>query len=438
MGYLVSKYKHLFPQGTFNAPKVLDTWEQSHLLFARNQVREKRSRQILTAGFVLSRGHTKFSDGGFSNYYCFEIDPQKIGIHILCSNDGEFPVNVFRKNPNLRFLTTLGYFYFTTNPAVDEISPPEIKVNNLFIHHGQIFQLPVTNRSACVIFKNGKVEIPFIKAEGTLKIGQKEFKWRGVKTLKNKTLSQNELLVYNGSVGVIEPYDDPIIGPGRLAKKVLTPKGGRVDLIVSIKGEKLQVSEIREGLTEVTRGLSIISGSKNLLGEIKKGDLLKDIVIDKFKVDEISEAVSVGPRIFKDKVKREKQLEAEGLEDDKALCNRPHREGLKLARAFLVKLKNGHLVSILIDGIPQAGNIYPGVAPQEAADFIFREYPATEVAVATDPGGTMKVVYRDQDGKIQVFGNLHYLDYRYNRDGTIDFWPNGYLGRKAVTFLGVS
>lgn len=386
----------------------------------------------------MSRGHIKFSDGGFSNYLCFEIDPQKSGIYVLCSNDGEFPVNVFKKNPNLRFLTTLGYFYFTTNPSVDEISPPKIKVNNLFIHHGQIFQLPVTNRSACVIFKNGKVEIPFIKAEGTLRIGQKEFKWRGIKTLKNKTLPQNELVVYNGSAGVIEPYDDPIIGPGRLAKKVLTPQDGRVDLIVSVKSGNWQVFEVRHGSTEVTRGLSIISGPKNLLGEIKKGELLKDITIDKFKADEISEAVSVGPRIFKEKIKREKQLKAEGLKDDKALCNRPHREGLKLARAFLVKFKNGHLVSILIDGIPQAGKIYPGVTPQEAADFIFKEYPDTEKAVATDPGGTMKAVYRDQDGETQVFGNLHYLDYRYHKDGTIDFWPNGRLGRKAVTFLGVS
>lgn len=437
MGYLVSRYIKLFPYGTFDAPRMIKTWDESHRLFALNQIREKESQKILVPGLIIKTGHINFKSGGFSNFLSYEIDPKKRKLQVIFFNNGEFPARVFRKIPDLRFLTTLGYFYFTTNPKVDEVPPPIIKVNNLFIYQGQLFQLPVADRSALVVFKNGKVGIPFLKAQGSLRVGQKRFKWRGARTFPSGTFPKDELFVYSGSAGVIEPYNDPIMGPGRLAKKALTPKEDTIDLVVSVKGKKIQVSEIRNGATEVSRGLMILSGKKNLLKDIKKGEIINEVIIDGLKTDDIQDAVSVGPRIFQDKKARLKQLISEGLDDDKALCNRPHREALKLARAFLVKLKNGHLVSVLIDGIPQAGNIYPGVTPQEAADFIFKAYPQAVEVVATDPGGTMKSVSRDLDGKIKVFGNLHYLDYRYKKDGTIDFWPNGYFGRKAVTFLGI-
>ncbi|MDP3998060.1 MAG: hypothetical protein Q8P89_00380 [bacterium] len=437
MGYLVSQYRQLFPQGLFDVPEKIATWGESHRLFARNQLPEKEDHQVLAPGLVLSKGHINFPQGGFSNYQCWEIDPQKRKIEVVCFNEGEFPANVFKKNQGLRFLATLGYFYFTTNPKADEISPPKVKVNNFFIHRGQLLQLPVVNRSAFLVLKNGKVETPFIRAQGTLVIGQRQFNWRGAIT-QNSDVHDDELVVYNGSAGMIEPYDDPVMGPGRLAKRILTPKCDCLDLTISLKNKRLQIDEVRNDGTEVTHGLAILHGSKSIVGGIKKGEVLSKIIIDGLKVEEISDAVSVGPQIFKDAPKRRKQLQAEGLEDDRALCNRPHREGLKLARAFLAKLKNGNLVSILIDGIPQAGNIYPGVTPQEAADLIFKEYPEAQEVVATDPGGTMKAVYRDKAGNTQVFGNLHYLDYRYKKDGSIDFWPNGYLGRKAVTFLGVS
>lgn len=437
MGYVVSRYKKLFPLGTFDAPKVLKTWDDSHRLFALNQVRERRAQETLAPGIVMKKGNIDLKGGGFSNYRCYEIDTRKGNLQVVFHNQGEFPVKAFQKKPGLKLLTTLGYFYFTTNPKADEIHSPQIKVNNFFVHQGQLLQLPTVDRSAFIIFKNGKVEIPFIHACGTLKIGQKKFKWRGAKTLESDFPPREELVVYNGSASVIEPYDDPIIGPGRLAKRTLTPKDSQ-DLIIFLKNKKLVVSQIKDGLTEVTKGLMILSGHKTLLSKVKKGDVLSDVVVDGLKVQEIFDAVSVGPRISQDKEKRIDQLLQENLDDDKALCNRPHREGMKLARAFLAKLKNGKIVSVLIDGIPQAGNIYPGVTPQEGADFIFKEYPQAQEVVATDPGGTMKSVYRDGSGKTQVFGNLHYLDYRYQKNGKIDFWPNGYYGRKAVTFLGVS
>src|SRR3972149_4811871 len=143
MGYLVSKYQHLFPDGTFDAPEVIKTWSESHRLFAQNQKREEKTHQLLSPGLILEEGHIDFPKGGFSNYRSFEIDPQKIKIQVIFFNQGEAPLKAFQKTLGLQLLNTLGYFYFTTNPKADEVSPPQIKVNNLFVLREQLLQLPV-------------------------------------------------------------------------------------------------------------------------------------------------------------------------------------------------------------------------------------------------------------------------------------------------------
>lgn len=436
MSYLISRYKHLFPLGTFDAPKRITNWNQSHRLFALNQTRDKKSQQPLAPGLILKKGHIEFKNG-FINYRCLEIDPSKRKVRVIFKNKSEYPVKVFAETPKIKSLSTLGYFYLTTNPQKDEIPAPKIKVNNLFIHQEKLYQLPVVNRTAVAVYKDGRVALSFVEAKGSLKIGRQSFKWMGAKTMKSDCLSSDEVVVYTASAGRVIPYVDPVMGPGRLAKKVLTPKQGIIDFIINNGGEKLKVVAIKKtGGTEVTRGQMILSGEEKLLGKIKVGDYLSAVKIDNFKQKEIFDAVSIGPQLFQDRKKRIEQALAEGLENDESLCNRPHREGIKLARTALVILKDGRIVVVIVDGIPQAGDLYPGVTPQELANFIFEKYPRTTKVVATDPGGSAKMVYREKKETV-VFGNLYYLKYKYLKDGSLKFAPNGRNGRKAVTFLGV-
>lgn len=436
MSYLVSRYKHLFPLGTFGAPSRITTFDQSHRLFALNQTRENFGQKKLAEGLVLKKGHIDFKKG-FTNYRCLEIDPKKRKVRVLFENKSQYPVKVFKKTKKILGLATLGYFYFTTNPKEDEIPTPKIKVNNLFIHQGRLYQLSVVNRTAVAIYQSGRVELPFVEAKGTLKISDKKFSWRGAKNLEKYCLSPGEIVVYTASAGRVIPYVDPIMGPGRLAKKVLTPKQGVIDLIIDNRGGKLRVAVIKKGGgTEVTKGLMVLSGEEKLLKGVKIGAVLSEIQINNLNQNEILDAVNVGPRLFKDKKKRIQQSIAEGHENDESLCNRPHREGIKLARSALATLKDGRIVTIIVDGIPQAGDIYPGVTPQELADFAFESYPSATKVVATDPGGSAKMVYRE-DTKTVVFGNTYYLKYKYLKDGSLKFAPNGRNGRKVVTLLGV-
>ena len=116
--------------------------------------------------------------------------------------------------------------------------------------------------------------------------------------------------------------------------------------------------------------------------------------------------------------------------------NNPHEESKKLARGGIVKLPDRIIASVLIDGIPQAGAVYPGVTLKEFGNFIKDKYPNYESAIATDPSSSVKAVF-EEDGKPNVFGNLHYLAHEKDKNGNIKFWPNGRLGRKFNSALVV-
>lgn len=435
MSYQPSKYRHFFPLGLFDAPEKLTTWEQSHRLFALNQVRQKGNSLKVTEGLILKKGHIEFGKG-FSNYQCWEIDPFKRKVAFLYAPKGVYPINIFKKTPKCLVCTTLGYFYLTTNEEEDEVSPPVVRVNNFFVFNGRLYQLPVVDRSTIIITKPGGIILKFLKAKGTLKIGNVEYRWRGGKAIKDK-MPVDEVVVYTASSGKIEPYIDPIIGPGRLAKKVSTPPK-RVDFVIrNIRGRMKIVKISPNGKTLVGEGHMVLSFPKKLGKKIPKGELLSKITVDGLNVENIQHAVSIGPKTFKNDKKRIQQLEIEGHDNDEFLCNRIHEEGKKAARGCLVELKDGRLVVVLIDGIPQAGEIYPGVTPRELVNFVSEKYPDKKHVFAIDPGATMKSVHRGRNNQTIVFGNTHYLKYKYFPDGRIKFAPNGIRGRKAYTFLGV-
>lgn len=442
MSYSPSDYLHLFPKGLFDAPDVITKWGESHRLFALNQEPFSENEKKLAGGLVLKRGHIKFNPAGFSNYQIFEIEPKKRNLRILFTNHGEYPINAFSKISNLYFLATLGYFYLTTDKKRDEMPAPKIKTNNFFVHGGQFYHLPVVDRSALLIFKNGQVSIPFLRARGTFKIGQNEFSWIGRRDLNDtqlENLPENQAVVYTSSVAKIVQLEDPIIGPFRKAQKTLTDELlGRFNAIIERKQQKHFVAKISQKPLPVTKGAMILNLPGKFKSQISVGDALNNVTIDNLKVSDIYDAVSVGPKLEKDKKARIAQARLEGHDYDPSLSNTPHDENCKMARSCLVLRKDNTLASVLVDGIPQARDIYPGVTPQELSGFVFDFYPDVREVVATDPGGTMKSVHRTKYGEDpEVFGNSHYLDYKYFPDGAIKFWPNGRNGRKAVTFLGV-
>lgn len=428
MSYNPHKYKSLFKKGLFGyANEELKNWAESQRLFALNQEPLPFETTKLAEGLVLKRGHLKIGNG-FSNYVIFEVETKLRKIETHYSPKSSYPIDVFRRNRRALALLNLGYYYLTTHEEKDKIAPPRIRVGNLAVYKSQIVNLPIVDRSAFICFKGNKVKLSLVKARGVVAINGKEYNWVG-----SGTKHKGEVIVYNSSNINITNVNDPIIGPFRTPNKTYVVPG---------LGKKLITFSNNRGRFKAIRGHhgNVVVNEHDLVLEIprslkvKKGSVAKFLSIGNYLFEDIAYAVSIGPRLRSKEKQRIRQVRLESLDKDPFLSNSPHRENLYLARGCLVDLGGGKLATVSVDGIPQAGEIYPGVTPSQLADFIWKTYPEHKIAVCTDPSNTVKVIYK-KGRKTHVFGNTHYLAYKRLRGGLLKFWPNGVKGRKIHTML---
>ena len=432
MGYNPKEYKDLFPLGLFEfKDKPIDTWFDSHRLFALNAVPQEEYEKVLSPGLKVEKGHIKQGEG-FSNFMIFEIDPGKRALDIKFFKDKMYyPIEAFEKLKDPKLVTNAGYFYLTDDEEKDPVAPPKVRTGNLVIEDGELINIPILDRSAIIILKDGSVNIKFLEARGELLLNGNRHKWVGSKS-KNEGES---ITIYNSSNIDIPIVDDPVMGPSRMAKETyVEANSGYLLAVCKRSDDKYIIEDISEAKVLINDKDMIMEISKN--PGVKAGDMVEFLSVGGLDLNDVKTAVSTGPMLFPSYEETAQQVKKEFSVPDMANPNNPHEETKKLARGCLVKLKDGRLCSVLIDGIPQAGDIYPGVTLKELVEFIRVRYPDYESAVATDPSSSVKVVF-DEEGKIEVFGNLHYLAHKKDESGKLEFWPNGKLGRKFNSALVV-
>ncbi len=432
MSYDPKKYRDLFPLGLFEfQDKPISTWFDSHRLFALNAIPQKEDEKILSPGLKVKKGHIK-QGSGFSNFMIFEIDPKERVLSIEFFEDGMYyPLEAFEKLQDPKLVTNAGYFYLTDDEEMDPIAPPKVRTGNLVVESGKLINLPVLDRSAIVILNDGSVNIKFLEAKGELLLNGNKYEWVGSKSKGN----DESIVIYDSSNIEIPIVKDPVMGPSRIAKETYIDNVPGFILAICKRFEgKYIVEEISKTKVLINDKDLVIRISEKI--EVKSGDILEFLSVDSLKLEDVKTAVSTGPMLFPSYEKTRRQVEKEFSVPDMANPNNPHEEIKKLARGCLVKLKDGRLCSVLIDGIPQAGDIYPGVTLKELIEFVNIYYPDYESAIATDPSSSVKVVFKE-DGKTEVFGNLHYLAHKKDKSGKLDFWPNGKLGRKFNSALVV-
>lgn len=425
-------YKELFPEGLFEFEKApIKTWADSHRLFALNATPFKEESFTIADGLEVKTGNIKQA-GGFSNYMVFEVDPKLRKVRLEFFQDKAlFPIEIFNQLKNPLMITNAGYFYLTDDEARDPVKPPAIRVGNMVAFKGMLVNPPILDRSSIVVYKGGSIDLLFLKAKGVIEVDGNKFSWVGSKTETN----DEDFVVYNSSNIEIGVVNDPVMGPSRRAQKVYIKPHPDKQLFVCIRKENyFEVIEITDKKVLINDKDLVLEGSQDL--NVKVGARIIFKTVDSLNIDLVETAVSVGPTIYSDYPKTKKQVDIEFSISDMANPNNPHEESKKLARGALIKLKNGKIASVLVDGIPQAGDIYPGVTLKEFISFINSLYPDYVSAVATDPSSSMKVVY-NRDGKVEIFGNLHYLAHRTDESGKIVFWPNGVNGRKLNSVLAV-
>lgn len=433
MSYSPLDYKDLFPQGLFEySSKPIKTWADSHRLFALNMRPFKNESITIAQGLIAKMGYIK-QKGGFSNYMIFEIDPRIRKVKLEFFQDKMlYPINAFYGLDNPLLLTNAGYFYLTDNEKEDSVSPPKVRTGNMVFSEGNLINLPVLDRSSIVVHKNGQIDILFLKAKGEVEIDGKRLKWIGSKSLSSK---KGDVVVYNSSNVEIEIVNDPVMGPSRKVKNVHIKAKRDSSLYVCERENNAFVVTDRVYKKTLINDKEMVLEISNKI-EVGKGSKMEFLSIDSLNTKDVDSAVSTGPLFFKTFKQTEKQVNKEFSVSDMANPLNPHEKDKKLARGCLVKLRDGRLASVLVDGIPQAGKIYQGVTLKEFVAFIKLHYPNFESALATDPSSSMKAVYR-QGNKINIFGNLHYLAHKRDEKGNIIFWPNGKKGRKLNSVLVV-
>ena len=431
MSYSPFDYKDLFPYGVFEYnSKPIKTWADSHRLFALNMRPFKNQSIKIADGLVAKMGHIK-QKGGFSNYMIFEIDPKVRKVKLEFFQDKMlYPIDAFNKLNKPYLLTNAGYFYLTDDEKKHSVPPPKVRTGNMVISGGSLINLPVLDRGSIVVYKNGQVDILFLRAKGKVEIDGRRFEWIGSKSISSK---KEGVVVYNSSNIEIEVVNDPVMGPSRRSKKVyIKPKQGKSFCICQKKGKAFVVIDVVQAKTVINDKETVLEISNKI--KVKKGSNVHFLSVDSLNLKDVDSAISTGPLLFKTFKETEKQVEKEFSVSDMANPVNPHEADKKLARGCLIKLKGGKLVSVLVDGIPQAGKIYQGVNLREFVAFIKLCYPSFESALATDPSSSMKGVYR-QGNKVNIFGNLHYLAHKRDKEGNIKFWPNGQKGRKLNSVL---
>lgn len=138
MGYNPHHYKHLFKKGLESLPdKEFDNWNQSHLLFALNQQRQRKMVKKLAKGLWIKRGSIDLGKG-FANYVVFEIDLTIRKLHVHHVYRPVYPLGAFGKLRSVKVLLNLGYFYLSTYEDLDPVPPPRIRASGLVITDGRL------------------------------------------------------------------------------------------------------------------------------------------------------------------------------------------------------------------------------------------------------------------------------------------------------------
>lgn len=430
MSYNPHHYKHLFKRGLENLPdRDFENWNQSHRLFALNQEPQEEVDKILAPGLRCRCGSFPVASG-FVNYLSFEVDLGLRQLTVLHSYRPVYPLRAFERLNGAKVLLNLGYFYLSTYEDLDPVPPPRIRAGGLVVSRGRLVGLPILDRSALLIFRDGLVAARLLKAQGWVSINGRRLTWVG-----SKTHHRGEVVVYTSSNIEIKAQNHPVVGPFREAQATYaTPHLGKKLIICQIKRGQVRVTRVQKTKALINSADLILEVPSSLKASRASRVCLESI--DGINLKDLSQASSLGPILRSDPQSRQDQIRQEGLAADAFLSNSPHREDLRLARGCLVPLPQNRLATVSIDGIPQADEIYPGVTPQELHDFVAKLFPDRQEVVCTDPSNTLKVIYKNS-GRTHVFGNTHYLAYRRLKNGRLKFWPNGRNGRKVPTMLVV-
>lgn len=403
-------------------------------------------RRIIRPGLTLTTASIPLGKDRYTNMYDLTLDPYAaVTPHVHLSEKPFYLRTHMRRDPSIAAAINGGFFFLVDrDPAV----PPKTVHDHLAMSDGNVEGLPSVDRPAAFV-RNGQMEVVPMIAAGTIAVGGVPIEWIGAKSSYEPDGVTNEYIKREATE---EVYRDDVIGlvtaikpfressdthavlynaacatlvneksrvPGTKLQIVVesmntTPTDrGVVDVIVNKDEDgKLRVSKLKKGGgTNFFEGMFVLQCNSIIAGFFEVGDEVtpQTLVVGKpedpethhdLMMSDISSAMTVGIDVH-----------------DIAY----NRTG---ARSVIFKDRaEGKLHFTVFDGAPMSQHM-PGPDALELQHILLpREQ--VEWAYLLDSGKSSKVAVRNDDGGVDVFGNLTYVPWGLGKDDFVMNGPNG-------------
>lgn len=352
------------------------------------------------------------------NLYWVEIEKENAIFSLHTSSQKSSLLKItekYLKNNQLPIVAiNAGGFYLS-----DTKKKPMAYGYNLFVHDGEVWQFPGNGRIT-LIEKNGQLKIKYLKAGGSLKIGDKNFTWVGNRCVKKP--NQTAVVIF----GVCDIKFATKTTENRHSFRFPIPESLQINgeqekillgIGINSKGKPFVAVKSKRTLNLLKYAyILMINGTESR--SIKLGDIIHQVSIDTYKVSTHDQSVSLSFSIPFDKTKIKNTISKEIITVN-GIIKPLQKDFLKSWSVILETSKK--IIFFLVDSCPKKPGV-EGLNTFELQELLAKKFDFKSCAVC-DSGQTSKLCV-NIGGKLRIFGNLHYVNYSAKKP-----YPDGVNGR---------
>jgi hypothetical protein len=288
---------------------------------------------------------------------------------------------------------------------------------------GILWSLPTKTRTALVIGPLG-MEPVSVEAFGWLQIAGSRLDWIGS---HERSPHLGEAVAFGLSHQSLTRSDGIIVAQRELG--LVEPLAGHLNVCLGPAACGLEVVEITDRSVSVLDYVVVLRVPASLAREQRVGDQVVDWQVGQFRCGSITQAVTVGARLWPSPEKTFRQVEAERVVMSRHTDGRPYFASLDVlkARSAIFEDVRGKIHLVVVDAEPGVPG-RDGVTLSQLGAWI-HERGGINWAVSVDGGQSAKLIVAEA-GRRWVYGNLHYRNHLGPAEQQV-----GRYGRPVTTCL---